>query len=84
MGKKLRRKKIDLLTDAKEIAKAKSKKGKISQTKEKRRDRRHQKEIVRQIAMELIKLSEDVFDDVDYEEQKPRQNEVIYSIKPVN
>ena len=61
------------------------KKGKRSPTEKKRFDRQQQKEIVRQLTAELIKISKkDMLDEAPKEIKNKSTNDVIYTIKPVN
>lgn len=88
MSKKAKLKKhLDPFTDANDIHKelVDKKKSKRSPQEKNRRDRHQQKEIVRQLTDELVKLSEkDILEDNSREHNPHRKtNEVVYTIKPV-
>ena len=82
------KKNLDPFTNANDIQNAivDKKKGKRSPTEKKRFDRQQQKEIVRQLTTELIKISEkDMLDEIPRESnERKHTNEVIYTIKPVS
>ncbi len=82
------KKNLDPFTSANDIQNAivDKKKGKRSPTEKKRFDRQQQKEIVRQLTTELIKISEkDMLDEIPKElNDKKHTNDVIYTIRPVN
>lgn len=82
------KKTIDPFTSANDIQKnlVDKKKGKRSPQKKNRFDRQQQKEIVRQLTTELVELSEkDILEQsVANENPNIRENEVVYTIKPVN
>ncbi len=88
MSKKAKLKKnLDPFTSANDIQKGlvDKKKSKRTAQEKNRRDRHQQKEIVRQLTDELIKLSEkDILED-NSREQNPhhKTNEVVYTIRPV-
>lgn len=88
MSKKAKLKKnLDPFTSANDIQSAivDKKKGKRSPTEKKRFDRQQQKEIVRQLTAELIKISKkDMLDEAPKEIKNKSTNDVIYTIKPVN
>ena len=90
MSKKVKLKKnIDLFTSANDIEKGlllDKKKSKRSPQEKKRRDRHLQKEIVRQLTDELIKLADKDILEESAKEKNPnyKGNEVIYTIRPVD
>ena len=90
MSKKVKTKKnIDLFTSANDIEKGlqqDKKKSKRSPQEKNRRDRHLQKEIVRQLTDELIKLSDKDILEESTKEKNPnyKGNEVIYTIRPVD
>lgn len=91
MSKKAKLKKnLDPFTNANDIQDIQKglvdkKKSKRTPQEKNRRDRHQQKEIVRQLTDELVRLSEqDILEDHS-REQEPHQkvNEIVYTIKPV-
>ncbi len=90
MSKKAKLKKnIDLFTSAGDIEKGlqqDKKNSKRSPQEKNRRDRHLQKEIVRQLTDELIKLSDKDILEESAKEKNPnyKGNEVIYTIRPVD
>lgn len=90
MSKKAKMKKnLDPFTSASDIEKGlqlDKKKSKRTPQEKNRRDRHLQKEIVRQLTDELVKLSENDILEESARESNPHKkvNEVIYTIKPVN
>jgi hypothetical protein len=93
MGKRAVLKNIDLYTDADELEKTApdKKSDKLTPTEKIRRNRQHQKQVVRELIEEFKKLShhkieldsEDDFLDDKFEEKK-KINRILYTIKPVN
>lgn len=90
MSKKAKHKKnLDPFTNANDIQDIQKglvdkKKGKRTPQEKNRRDRHQQKEIVRQLTDELVRLSEkDILEELSKEEAKGQVNEVIYTIRPV-
>jgi hypothetical protein len=87
MAKKAKFKKsIDPFTDANDIHKGivDKKKSKRTPTEKNRRDRHLQKEIVRQLADDLEKISKkDLFEEVVKENPHNKTNEIVYTIRPV-
>ncbi len=90
MSKKAKLKKnLDPFTSASDIEKGlqlDKKKSKRSPQEKNRRDRHLQKEIVRQLTDELIKLSDKDMLEESAKEKNPnyKGNEVIYTIRPVD
>lgn len=90
MSKKAKLKKnLDPFTSASDIEKGlqlDKKKSKRSPQEKNRRDRHLQKEIVRQLTDELIKLSDRDMLEESAKEKNPnyKGNEVIYTIRPVD
>lgn len=89
MSKKTKRKKdLDPFTNASDIQKGlvDKKKSKRTAQEKNRRDRHLQKEVVRQLTDEFIKLSDKDILEESARETNPhyKTNEVIYTIKPVN
>ena len=90
MSKKVKLKKnIDLFTSGNDIEKGlelDNKKSKRSPQEKKRRDRHLQKEIVRQLTDELIKLSDKDILEESSKEKNPNDTATaeIYTIRPVD
>jgi hypothetical protein len=91
MSKKAKLKKnLDPFTSAADIEKSLSgndkKKSKRTPQEKNRRDRHLQKEIVRQLTDELVKLSEKDILEESVRDNNPhnKTNEVVYTIRPVN
>jgi hypothetical protein len=93
MGKRAVLKNIDLFTDADELEKAapEKRKDKYTPAEKSRRNRHHQKEVVRQLIQEVKKISthnnhrdieEDVLD--ERSEDQKKTSRIFYTIKPVN
>jgi hypothetical protein len=82
------KKNLDPFTNASDIEKnlVDKKKSKRTPQEKNRRDRHLQKEIVRQLTDELVKLSEkDILEETSRETNPHNKvNEVIYTIRPVN
>ncbi len=88
MSKKAKFKKtIDPFTNASDIQNVlqkDKKKSKRTPAEKNRRDRHLQKEIVKQITDDLVKLSEkDILEDVYRDDPNHKPNEVVYTIRPV-
>ncbi len=90
MSKKAKLKKnLDPFTNANDIQDIQkglvdNKKSKRTPQEKNRRDRHQQKEIVRQLTDELVRLSEkDILEELSKEEAKKTTNEIVYTIKPV-
>lgn len=87
MSKKAKFKKsIDAFTNANDIQQGliDKKKSKRTPAEKNRRDRHLQKEIVRQITDDLVKLSEkDILEDIYRDDPDHKHNEVVYTIRPV-
>lgn len=88
MSKKAKFKKnLDPFTSANDIQQGLSKdkkKNKRTPAEINRRERHHQKEIVRQLTEDLVKISEkDILEDNYRENPHHKKNEVVYTIRPV-
>ena len=87
MSKKAKFKKvIDPFTSANDIQTGliDKKKSKRTPAEKNRRERHLQKEIVRQLTEDLVKISErDILDDTFRDNPNQKLNEVIYTIRPV-
>lgn len=87
MSKKAKFKKtIDPFTSANDIQKGlvDKKKSKRTPAEKNRRDRHLQKEIVRQLTDDLVKISEkDILEDTYRDNPHHKTNEVVYTIRPV-
>ncbi len=87
MSKKAKFKKtIDPFTNANDIQKGlvDKKKSKRTPAEKNRRDRHLQKEIVRQLTDDLVKLSEkDILEDTTRDNPHHKTNEIVYTIRPV-
>ncbi|MBC7714560.1 MAG: hypothetical protein H7177_14535 [Rhizobacter sp.] len=87
MSKKAKFKKIiDPFTNANDIQKGliDKKKSKRTPAEKNRRERHLQKEIVRQLTEDLVKLSEkDILEDTFRDHPAEQINEVVYTIRPV-
>lgn len=88
MSKKAKFKKnLDPFTSANDIQQGISKdkkKSKRTPAEINRRERHHQKEIVRQLADDLVKISEkDILEDTFRDNPHHKTNEVVYTIRPV-
>lgn len=88
MSKKARFKKnIDPFTDANDIQKAivDKKKDKRTPTEKNRRERHLQKEIVKQLTEDLLKISEKEQIAEEHLKNNPhyKNNEIVYTIRPV-
>ncbi|MBC7428873.1 MAG: hypothetical protein H7336_09700 [Bacteriovorax sp.] len=87
MSKKAKYKKvIDPFTNANDIQNNlfDKKKNKRTPAEKNRRDRHLQKEIVRQLTDDLVKISEkDILEDTFRDNPNQKINEVVYTIRPV-
>jgi hypothetical protein len=87
MSKKAKFKKvIDPFTNANDIQQGlvDKKKNKRTPTEKNRRERHLQKEIVRQLTEDLVKISEkDILEDNFRDDPNLKTNEIVYTIRPV-